>query len=147
MRDEYFLPFNDMIVNTRKETGHALPENVEVYVSALLASFIDKPDFLPERSFAEAYSILNNKDYTSAKQLGDTCLFLSGVFPKYGSRYGLNKTYYRHIGSSSYGIASERLQQDVFQLLSRHFDFIAEYIQVSTKPIVTLRIFNESYTR
>jgi hypothetical protein len=140
MRDEYFVPMNELIVHTRTETGYELPVDIEVYVSALLASFIDKPNFLPERSFAEAYALLNKRDYVSAKQLGDTCLFLSGVFPKYGSRYGLNKTYYSAIGSSSYSI----LHQEIFRLLAKHFDFVAEYIHISTKPRRDIRISNES---
>ncbi len=144
MRDEYFVPMNELIVSTKAETGYELPEDIEVYVSALLASFIDKPDFLPERSFAEAYSILDRRDYNNAKQLGDTCLFLSGVFPKYGKRYGLNKTYYRKIGSSSYNIASSMLQQQVLKRLARHFDFVSDYIHLSTKSKSDIRIINES---
>jgi len=144
MRDEYFVPMNELIVHTRTETGYELPVDIEVYVSALLASFIDKPNFLPEQSFAEAYSVLDRRDYTSAKQLGDTCLFLSGVFPKYGKRYGLNKRYYREIGSSSYDIASSMLHQHVFYMLARHFDFVAEYINLSTNARRDIRILNES---
>ena len=126
MRDEYFVPMNELIVHTRTETGYTLPEDIEVYVSALLAHYIDKPNFLPEQSFAEAYTVLSKRDYASAKNLGDTCLFLSGVFPAYGKRYGLNKRYYREIGSSSYDIASSMLHQQVFKMLARHFDFVAE---------------------
>jgi len=144
MRDEYFVPMNELIVSTKAETGYELPEDIEVYISALLASFIDKPNFLPERSFAEAYMILNRRDYMNAKQLGDTCLFLSGVFPKYGKRYGLNKTYYRKIGSNSYDIASDMLQQEVLQKLARHFDFVANFIHMSTRAKPDLRIINES---
>jgi len=144
MRDEYFVPMNELIVHTRTETGYELPEDLEVYVSALLSSFIDKPKFLPERSFAEAYSALNTRDYISAKELGDTCLFLSGVFPKYGKRYGLNKGYYREIGSSSYDIASGILKISVFDLLAKHFDFVSEYIQITTGKRQDIRIINES---
>lgn len=132
MRDEYFVPMNEIVLNTQTETGYELPEDVTVYVGALLASFIDKPDFLPERSFAEAYSKLRKKDLSQAKELGDTCLFLSGVFPKYGRRYGLNKRYYREIGSNSYDIASMRMSQEVFTLLSKHFDFVADFITLCT---------------
>jgi len=140
MRDEYFVPMNELIVHTRTETGYTLPEDIEVYVSALLAHYIDKPNFLPEQSFAEAYTVLGKRDYESAKNLGDTCLFLSGVFPKYGKRYGLNKRYYREIGSSSYGL----LQRQLFQLLARNFDFVAEYIHLTTQVRQDIRIINES---
>jgi len=132
MRDEYFVPMNEIVINTQTETGYELPEDVTIYVGALLSSYIDKPNFLPENSFAEAFSKLERKNITQAKELGDTCLFLSGVFPKYGRRYGLNKRYYREIGSSSYDIASMRMSHEVFSLLSTHFDFVADFITLCT---------------
>ena len=143
MRDEYFVPMNEIVLNTQTETGYELPEDVTVYVSALLSSFIDKPDFLPERSFSEAYYKLQHKSSTEAKELGDTCLFLSGVFSGYGKRYGLNKGYYKEIGSSSYYIASYKKNNLVFSMLSKNFDFVADFITLCTNkskyPILKVR--------
>jgi len=67
----------------------------------------------------------------SAKELGDTCLFVTGVFPTYGCRKGLNIKYYSNIGKSSYSMASEYLNIDLFDNLSKHFDILRDFIDIS----------------
>jgi len=107
MKDVYVDAFLSVVKETKEQTGYELPETVETYVVMLLANNIEKTSFLPEKTFAETY--LNLKNYRDAKSLGDTCLFVSGVFPEYGSRYGITKQYYVSIGSSSYETVSKTL--------------------------------------
>jgi hypothetical protein len=130
MKDAYIDAFRGVVQETRKQTGIELPEPIEVYVTMLLANFLDKPDFLPERSFAETHLKLKNS--RSAKDLGDACLFLTGVFPQYGSRYGIDKRYYVGIGSSSYQQAAVSLNYEMFQQLSIHFEYIRQFIEITT---------------
>ena len=58
MRDEYTSAFYDVVKEASETTGYQLPIEIESYVVMLLADKIDKPNFLPERSFAEALMAL-----------------------------------------------------------------------------------------
>jgi hypothetical protein len=102
MKDEYTLAFTKVVQQTVAETGFSIPDDIETYIIALLSSHVEKSDFLPQKSFAESYFKLTHRSSYSAKELGDTCLILSGAFPEYGEKTGLNKTYYKNIGKSSY---------------------------------------------
>jgi hypothetical protein len=129
MKDIYVDTFRSIVRDTREQTGIELPEPIEVYVVMLLANYLDRSDFLPERSFFETHSKLKNS--RSAKELGDTCLFLTGVFPQYGSRYGIDRGYYVGIGSSSYENAARSLNYQTFNLLSVHFEYVRSFIEIT----------------
>jgi hypothetical protein len=131
MKTEYTNAFYDVVRETKEIHGYELPVELESYVVYLLASHLDRPDFLPDSTFAEAYLKLTRPYTQNAKQLGDTCLFVTGVFPAYGSNKGLNVKYYSNIGKSSYSMASEYLNIDLFENLSKHFDFLREFIDIS----------------
>jgi len=134
MKDAYVNAFHGVVKETQATTGLELPENLEAYIVMLLASNMDKPNFLPERSFAEAYLKLRNPANYSAKELGDTCLFVSGVFPTYGKKHGLSKSYYQGIGISSYDMISEVLNGELFSQLAFHFCFLSEFIECAVLP-------------
>lgn len=131
MKDEFTTVFLDVVKETQVRTGYELPHELEAYVVMLLSYFVDKPNYLPEASFAEAYLRLQKRNGLNAKQLGDTCLFVCGVFPTYGSRYGLNKNYYNKIGISSYELVAEAWHNNLFDLLAIHFDFLSNFIDVA----------------
>ena len=104
----------------------------------LLADHVEKVDFLPNTSFGETF--LKLKDSRSAKELGDTCLFVSGVFPSYGSKHGINRRYYQDIGSTSYDKASQQMNEELFTTLSIHFVFLSHFIDRSVRS--TKRVQN-----
>lgn len=131
MNDAYRLAFYDVVKETQATTGYDLPEHMEAYVVMLLAEFLDRPDFLPEKTFAESYLKLQSPGGISAKQLGDTCLFVTGVFPRYGRKYGISRTYYQSIGSSSYEEVAQVLNTDLFTELSLHFNFLSDFIELT----------------
>ena len=128
MKDEYVTAFRGVVQHTQNDTGFTLPIHIESYIVLLLANFVEKPDFLPNTSFAESF--LNNQ---SPKELADTCLFVSGVFPDFGSKNGISRRYYQDIGISSYDIVSNTLNTDLFSDLSKHFVFLSNFIELSTK--------------
>ena len=134
MEDAYSSAFYNVVKETQCKSGYDLPVEIESYIVMLLASFIDKPNFVPEKTFAICYLTLQEQSKYDAKTLGDTCLFVRGVFPNYGSRYGLNKNYYTQIGKSSYESVSEVLHPELFGKLANHFDFLGDFIQLSVKP-------------
>ena len=80
-----------------------------------------------------AMTTLQEQKKYDAKTLGDTCLFVRGVFPNYGKAYGIQKRYYSQIGKSSYEIVSEVLHPELFGKLAYHFDFLGDFIEMSIK--------------
>ena len=141
MKTEYTNAFYDIVCETKETHGYELPVELESYIVYLLASHLDRPDFLPHSTFAEAYLKLERPYTQNAKQLGDTCLFVTGVFPSYGQNRGLNVTYYSNIGKSSYSMAKEYLNIDLFDSLSIHFDFLRNFIDTSINKCKTPPIF------
>ena len=132
MSDEYISAFQNLINQTKEVYGYELPFPLEQYVVTLLANHVDRPNWMPEDSFIETYArIKNSRD---AKQLGDECLFLCGVFPDYGRRKGLDIEYYGSIGSTSYIRASQALNMMLFESLSIHFRFLSHVINLTIKP-------------
>ena len=79
MDDAYASAFYDVVKETQSKTGYDLPLEIESYVVMLLASFIDKPSFLPEKTFAQCYLTLQEQNKYDAKTLGDTCLLYSST--------------------------------------------------------------------
>lgn len=143
MKDVYVDAFRSVVKQTQAETGYELPEAVEAYVVMLLAHNMERPNFLPEKSFAQAYMKLRRPADYSAKELGDTCLFVSGVFPQYGRKHGLNRRYYQDIGISSYDMVSEVFNRSLFSTLSTHFVFVSDFITVVTNSNTKSNLLGE----
>lgn len=125
IRDEYVTVFRECLIETSRQEGFTLPEDIEAYVAILLGSFIDEPDFLPSPTFTEAYI----KGTMPSKDLADVCLFVRGVFPKYG-----DKNYLTTIGKSSYDNASRQLRMRMFEDISNNFETVVKVIRISTRP-------------
>ena len=128
MNDAYTSALFDVVKETSATRGYDLPEPIEAYVVMLLANFVDKPDFLPD-TFGPTFMQL--KTSGEAKQLADTCLFVSGVFPSLGERKGLSRRYYQDIGSSSYEMVAGVRHPELFNTLATHFNFLSEFIEVT----------------
>ena len=125
MKDAFTNAFFGIVREAQENTGYELPVHLEHYIVMVLAIHIDKPNWQPEQSFAEAYLKLNNR--SNAKELGDTCLFVSGVFPMFGNKKGLPRSYFQNIGKSSYG----QLGSELFVDLTNHFNFLSDFISLS----------------
>jgi len=134
IKDEYTQVFRECIIETQHQTGYELPEDLQAYIAILLGSFVDRPHFLPKDSFAQAYMTLKDPKHLNAKELADVCLFVVGVFPNMGKRYGLESDYYASIGISSYDIAAQGLNRTLFEQLRDRFDIASEVIKLSTTP-------------
>ena len=48
MNDTYTSALFDVVKETSATSGYDLPEPIEAYIVMLLASYVDKPNFLPE---------------------------------------------------------------------------------------------------
>ena len=138
MKDEYYEAFFNVVKNTQQNTGFDLPQHVEAYIVMLLSSYVERDDIPPACTFAEIFMTI--KTSGEAKELGDICLFVSGVFPLYKKRYGINRRYYQDIGSTSYDIASD-MNAELFPVLSKHFVFLSNFIDTtvnSSKDVQTI---------
>jgi len=131
MQDAYTNVFYNVVKESQGKHGYELPEHIEAYVVMLLAYHIDRPNFLPEKSFAEAYLKLRRPASLSAKDLGDTCLFVTGVFPTYGSKHGIDRKYYQNVGATSYEMVAEVMNGELFNSLATHFVFVSDFIEVT----------------
>ena len=129
MNDAYTSALFDVVKETSATRGYDLPEPIEAYVVMLLTNFVDKPNFLPKDAFGT--TLLQLKTSNEAKQLGDTCLFVAGVFPNIGERKGLKRRYYQDIGSTSYEMVAEVQNPELFSTLATHFNFLSEFIEVT----------------
>lgn len=129
MNDAYTSALFDVVKDTSVKYGYDLPEPIEAYVVMLLATHVDKPDFLPNDAFG--ITLLQLKTSAEAKELGDTCLFVAGVFPTIGERKGLKRRYYQDIGSTSYEMVAEVQNPELFSSLATHFNFLSEFIEIT----------------
>jgi hypothetical protein len=134
INDTYIEAFRNVVKETGRVYGYTVPEPVQTYVVMLLSSYMDRTNFMPNRGFTQ--ELLSLYSYRKAKELGDTCLFLTGVFPEYGKRYGIDKNYYMGIGMESYRIASEKMNDQILKMLSENFSYLQRFIEISTKPTI-----------
>ena len=125
IKDEYVSAFRECLIETSRQEGFTLPEDIEAYVAILLGSFVDEPDFLPSPTFTEAFM----KGTMPSKDLADVCLFVRGVFPRYG-----DKTHLTTIGKSSYGNAGRQLRIRMFEDIADNFEIVVKVIRISTRP-------------
>jgi hypothetical protein len=128
MKEIFSNEFYDIVKDTQTRTGLELPVHIEAYIVMLLSSYVERDDIPPACTFAEIFMTI--KTSGEAKELGDMCLFVSGVFPLYKKRYGINRQYYQDIGSTSYDIASD-MNAELFPVLSKHFVFLSNFIDTT----------------
>ena len=132
MKDQYVTAFHELITETTARYGYSLPTDIEAYLVMLLSNYVEQNDFLPKPGFAQNYLQLDANRPQHAKQLGDVCLFVTGVFPEYGKRAGLNITYFSDIGQTSYQVASVKLNNTLFSVLCQHFNICTEVLNAAT---------------
>lgn len=131
MRDSYIWAFYKIVKEVQTKTGYELPHNVESYVTILLANHIDKTNFLPKKTFAESFLNLCYTSWRDSVALGDTCLFMTGVFPEYHTSKGFDVEYFSNIGKSSYDQATEKNPESIYGTLSKNFDFVRDFISIT----------------
>jgi len=123
MQDAYVQAFVRLATSAREETGIELPAHIEHYVVCLLAVHVDATHFLPKQSFA--HSLLTIQRSGDAKTLGDTCLFVTSVFPE----YGVNERYYTDIGVTAYN----SINTELFQTISIHFETVKTFTRYACR--------------
>ncbi len=138
MEDAFTNAFFGVVRDAQETSGYQLPVHLEHYIVMVLAIHIDKPNWHPEHSFAKAYLKMNTR--SNAKELGDTCLFVSGVFPTFGTKKGLSRSYFRNIGKTSYS----QISGELFSDLSIHFDFLSDFIDIAIHTPSVINLQNQT---
>jgi len=128
MNDSYYYIFYNMVKENNEFTGADLPEDIEVYIIMLLAYYTDRPLDVLETNFGLSFLQISKNKYKFTKELGDKSLFVSGVFPDLGVKYGIKKSYYQDIGISCYETISEKNKNNLFTRLSKYFYFLSDFI-------------------
>jgi len=113
MKDVYVEKFSAVLEEIH--TFRVYPK-IKVYTSVLLADHVEKTNFFSE-PFGLRYMDLQTS--TNAKELGDNCLMISGIFPGYR---GMPTDYYVEIGAGSYGMAASATGSEIFSQLAENFD-------------------------
>jgi hypothetical protein len=122
----YYQVWFDVIDQAKNKNGWPIPIYVEQYLSAVLANYVDKPDWQPSPSWAE--TLLQIQSAAAAKVLGDQALFAAAVFPTLLEHKGITDRYIIDIGRVSYNRAS-RINEQLFITLSRNFEFLTQCLR------------------
>lgn len=110
---QYF--FYELMEESKSKHNLKLREEVQVYVIDLLSRLINNDSIILDEPISISYlKACQNKDKTTLRSVGDSCLVLLGCFPTTKST---NRTLYSQIGPTSY----EQLNRDIYEYLSVEF--------------------------
>lgn len=125
MKDVYVEKFSAVLDSVH--TFRVYPK-IKVYMSVLLADHVEKTDFFVE-PFGLRYMSLTSS--STAKELGDNCLVIAGIFPGYRC---MPNRYYVEIGSGSYSMAANETGSEIFGSLAENFDIFCEGLRQLSPP-------------
>ena len=115
----YRQAMQGLVRETRDRTGIELPVHLELYITELMARYVDGVDLDSSETFATQY--LSAVTQTQCKTVGDRALMIYGWFPDRHRHQGVHTEYYSVIGRAAY----QRCTAEIFMLLSRRFDMAA----------------------
>lgn len=118
MKDIYVEKFTQVIEQTWSKSGLEIPHMLQLYVAAVLADHVERTDFF-SKPMGIRYMQIDNT--WAAKDLGDNCLVLVGLFPGYR---GMNDSYYAQIGAGAYATAASATRSEIFDAMSSNFNNI-----------------------
>ena len=119
----YRQAMQGLVRETRDRTGIELPVHLELYITELMAQYVDGVDLDSSETFATQY--LGAVTQTQCKTVGDRALMIYGWFPDRHRHRGVHTEYYSVIGRLAY----QRCTADIFGELSRRFNMAAALIR------------------
>ena len=81
MNPEYLALFEQLVTEVVETQGLCLPYELQVYTTAVMATYTDQPDVTLGKTFAELY--LTAETAQDCKTVGDAALLVYGAFPEY----------------------------------------------------------------
>jgi hypothetical protein len=128
MKDVYYEKFLEVLEDTWKRNDYYLPLEMRSYTASLLAAHVDKTNFFSE-PFGLRYMDIQTS--TNAKELGDNCLVIAGIFPGYRS---MPDRYYIEIGVGSYSVAADATGSVMFGMMSDNFETVVDGLRQLSPP-------------
>jgi hypothetical protein len=131
--------FYTLIGEAQYTLNRQLPEELEHYLVSLLIRFIDKHEIIVSsvgQEHLEAQLSLHQNPHL-LKDLGDSCLLISGLFPERKSHRGLNKEYYIEIGQRafySYALTGSLSSASLFSHISSDFPLLSTVLAATRHP-------------
>ena len=119
----YRQAMQGLVRETVQRTGIELPVHLELYITELMAQYVDGVDLDSSETFASQY--LGAVTQTQCKTVGDRALMIYGWFPDRHRHRGVHTEYYSVIGRLAY----QRCTADIFGELSRRFNMAGELIR------------------
>jgi len=114
--------FRTLVLDHSEQVGFAAPELLLDYLALILAERFDRPGFIPEPSFAEAYLRLYSQYRPGIyRDFADSTLIFCSLLPEYGQRRGISMDYYATLGISTYYSLGDLAHDDRFTQLGNWF--------------------------
>jgi hypothetical protein len=119
----------DLIKDAERHYGSFLKEEVENYLVMVLQRFIQKPEMVSAvlaNDYLKAHPASGYLAQQRLRDVGDTCLLFSGLYPEFASVRRVPIKYFIDLGKSSYLSAAncfkhQRLVDQLFQSLAQEF--------------------------
>lgn len=107
-----------------EQHGWQLPHQCLLYMTQVLSDHMNKPDWQPQPSYAEAFMRVNT--VLGYNALANECWFARAVFPTLLSRRGLNASYFVQMGQTCFDQVYSRSGNEIAATMRDHFEFLAE---------------------
>ena len=132
----YRQAMQSLVRETVQRTGIELPMHLELYVTELMARYVDGVDLDSSETFATQY--LGAVTQTECKTVGDRALMIYGWFPDRHRHQGVHTEYYSVIGRLAY----QRCTAEIFTLLSKRFNMAAALMrQIPNNTVKSLGVY------
>lgn len=121
--------FRTLVLDHSQHTGFAAPVLLLEYITDILVERFDRPDFIPEPTFAECYLRLYSEYRPGPyREFADSTLIFCSLQPDYGRRRGLNMDYYATLGISTYYSLADHSHDHRFTQLGNWFYHLQQFL-------------------
>jgi len=114
--------FQQLVEDHSQAVGFAAPQSLRDYLALILAERFDRPGFIPEPTFAEAYLRLYSAYRPGVyREFADSTLVFCSLLPEYGQRRGISRDYYASLAISTYYSLADLAHDDRYTQLGNWF--------------------------
>jgi len=114
--------FQQLVEDHSEAVGFAAPQSLRDYLALILAERFDRPGFIPEPTFAEAYLRLYSAYRPGVyREFADSTLVFCSLLPEYGQRRGISRDYYASLAISTYYTLADLAHDDRYTQLGNWF--------------------------
>lgn len=121
----------DMIHDAEASCSINLKEELESYLVFLMIRYTNRPEIANQiiaSEFLNSFDLTIKKREIALRDVGDTCLVFSGLFPKLAEKRLVKISYFVHMGESAY-IAISQASNDLYSKLANQFVSLMDVLQ------------------